>query len=95
MVAFVGKYFYDKSEGLEEFLKKLAGPAGVEAAKFFKQNKPVFEVSHSDDEYIFVFSSGDKKITNSFKLDFEFDETMFYDFVLKVINYCIQIIMAY
>lgn len=84
-MVFVGKYFHEKSEGLEEWLRKIAGPAAAEAGKlFFGQTKPVFEFSFYGDKYTFVFFIADKKITNSFELAKEFDEQSFHGSVFKV-----------
>lgn len=85
MAAFVGKYVYERSEGLEEYLSKVGGPAEAEAAKLIGQSKPIFEVGLTGDEYTITVTNAGKSITNTFKLGSEFNEIMPHGAVLKVI----------
>lgn len=76
MVAIVGKYVYEKNEGFEEFMKKVAGTAGADLAKHVIQSKPTFEVAFADNKYTITVVNGDKSTVNTFELEKEFDEIM-------------------
>ncbi|XP_049767302.1 fatty acid-binding protein, muscle-like [Schistocerca gregaria] len=72
--AFLGKtYQLDKNENMEAFLNAYGVDASMKEAA--AQLKPTTTLTESGGVYTQVTAAGDRKVTTSFKLGEEFDET--------------------